>query len=1481
MSLKVFFVFCILVSSLDSYKILIFNPKLGHSHVNFFGQIADILVDAGHDVTVLVVDMDLSITHPGTHKAKIYHISADPVAADLLTNKTRLNKMWETSNSIWAQSDMFNDFIKGGILTAKNIFHNKELEKFVKEQKFDLAIAEVFNIYIFGLFKAWEIPATISGSAVGLMEYNYRTFGLHFPASHIPTLMQFSHDKMMYSERFQNLLSYVFTIICNYLMEYEYTIKNEFDKKYGEDFFNSDKLIADTSFILLNSNPYLDIPGPKTPKMLEISGIGIPECKPLNEYWNNILSLRNYTILISFGSFAKSSIMPKSMKNGIIETARRLPDITFIWKYETPEDGIGKDIKNLILSKWVPQNDLLNDRRLSLFITHGGANSIVELSFRGVPAIAIPIFADQFKNAKLIEKHNTGIVMDKSLLTDSNQLFNNIKKILTDSQYKKNAYLISQRLNKRPIGSKELLIQHVNFACEFGQLPVLDLESRYMNSIIYFNLDIILPIIFLQNIFYNPKFGHSHVNYLSRIADLLTEIGHDVTVISVDIDMNINHPGAYKAKVYHVSGDPIAMDMLTNKSKLNDMWDTEESFSKQLELLSDFFRSLYLTSVKVFNDKELEIFAKSQQFDLAISEMFSIYSFGLFKAWRIKSYISVSSLGLLDITYETFGLAFPSSFIPTSMNAMSDYMSYKERFSNLIIHIMSKLQAYSMNNYQLLQKEFDAKYGEGFYDGPKMVGNSSYIIINSSPFFDIPGPKAPKMIEISGIGISEVKPLDEYWDKIMNLKKNTILISFGSFAKSSKMPKKMKDSIVETIKKFPDVTFIWKYETPEDGIGKDIENLILSKWLPQNDILNDKRLSLFISHGGINSCNEIAYAGVKALLIPIFGDQFRNAKLIEKRNIGKVMNKKSLLDQKLFESMIRKLLESKEFSYNAKRTSDLIKNSPINSKELLGKIVEFSAKFGPFPDLDMASRKMSIIKYYNLDIILPIFTLISLFILINNPSIGFSHVNFFSHLSDILVEAGHDVTVLTIEMDTTIKHPGTNKAKIYHVQGDSEAINLLSNKSKLHQMWETEDLPTSKIDVNFSKGLELTANKVFDDKKLETFMKSQNFDIGISEWYTIYMFGLFKAWNIKTHISVSSVGFLSFNYEQFGMPFASSFIPNAMQMSTDKMTYFERLENLVGHLLIKSFISKGNHKAFLHEKFEKKYGKNFFNGYRALGDTCYFFSNSNPFFDIPIPKPPKVIDISGIGIKESKPVDKYWDNILSLKNKTILISFGSIVKSSLMPRKMKDSIVETIKKLPDVTFIWKYETPEDGIGKDIENLILSKWIPQYDLLNDQRLSLFITHGGINSCNEIVYSGKVALSIPIFGDQFKNSKLLEKRRMGMSMNKKLISDSNIFEKYIRELLENNEFKKNAELISKMSKNNPVNSKETFIKHIQFCGTFGNNSLLDLESRNMGIIVFYNLDIIIPFIILSLTLITFILWYIIKIFKKCYTKKNKID
>lgn len=57
--------------------------------------------------------------------------------------------------------------------------------------------------------------------------------------------------------------------------------------------------------------------------------------------------------------------MPEAYKKVIVEVARRLPEVTFIWKYEK-EDGVGEGVPNLVKTKWMPQNDLLSEFHFGL-----------------------------------------------------------------------------------------------------------------------------------------------------------------------------------------------------------------------------------------------------------------------------------------------------------------------------------------------------------------------------------------------------------------------------------------------------------------------------------------------------------------------------------------------------------------------------------------------------------------------------------------------------------------------------------------------------------------------------------------------------------------------------------------------------------------------------------------------------------------------------------------------------------------------------------------------------------------------------------------------------------------------------------------------------------------------------------------------------------------------------------------------------------
>ena len=85
---------------------------------------------------------------------------------------------------------------------------------------------------------------------------------------------------------------------------------------------------------------------------------------------------------------------------------------------------------NIKLVEWLPQNDLLGHKDIRAFVSHVGFNSLYESAYHGVPLVAVPLFADQFANAKKVEQFGLGIFVDfKSV--NAEQLFEMIEQVIT------------------------------------------------------------------------------------------------------------------------------------------------------------------------------------------------------------------------------------------------------------------------------------------------------------------------------------------------------------------------------------------------------------------------------------------------------------------------------------------------------------------------------------------------------------------------------------------------------------------------------------------------------------------------------------------------------------------------------------------------------------------------------------------------------------------------------------------------------------------------------------------------------------------------------------------------------------------------------------------------------------------------------------------------------------------------------------------
>ena len=85
------------------------------------------------------------------------------------------------------------------------------------------------------------------------------------------------------------------------------------------------------------------------------------------------------------------------------------------------------------------------------------------------------------------------------------------------------------------------------------------------------------------------------------------------------------------------------------------------------------------------------------------------------------------------------------------------------------------------------------------------------------------------------------------------------------------------------------------------------DNVKVSSWLPQNDILGHPKTRLFIGHAGLNGIFESTYHGVPMICSPFFGDQFVNAQIAKQVGFAEIVDLEATSAED-FVSLIHKVL---------------------------------------------------------------------------------------------------------------------------------------------------------------------------------------------------------------------------------------------------------------------------------------------------------------------------------------------------------------------------------------------------------------------------------------------------------------------------------------------------------------------------------------------------------------------------------------------
>jgi MGT family glycosyltransferase len=105
------------------------------------------------------------------------------------------------------------------------------------------------------------------------------------------------------------------------------------------------------------------------------------------------------------------------------------------------EASLSSPPANFVVKPWVPQLDVL--RHASVFVSHGGMNSVSESLYNGVPLIVVPQMSEQKLVGRQVERLGAGVCLAGKEAT-ADRLRQSVLRVLGDDRFRKQAALVRE-----------------------------------------------------------------------------------------------------------------------------------------------------------------------------------------------------------------------------------------------------------------------------------------------------------------------------------------------------------------------------------------------------------------------------------------------------------------------------------------------------------------------------------------------------------------------------------------------------------------------------------------------------------------------------------------------------------------------------------------------------------------------------------------------------------------------------------------------------------------------------------------------------------------------------------------------------------------------------------------------------------------------------------------------------------------------------
>ncbi|XP_040822619.1 UDP-glucuronosyltransferase 2B31-like isoform X2 [Ochotona curzoniae] len=485
----------------------------------------------------------------------------------------------------------------------------------------------------------------------------------------------------------------------------------------------------------------------------------------------------------------------------------------------------------------------------------------------------------------------------------------------------------------------------------------------------------------------------------------------------------------------------------------------------------------------------------------------------------------------------------------------------------------------------------------------------------------------------------------------------------------------------------------------------------------------------------------------------------------------------------------------------------------------------------------------------------------------------FSHWINMKTILDELVQRGHEVTVLKSSVSVLLDQNNSSAIKF-------ETFSSSMSKDE-YEKYFTEDLMNYVLEIGtcsfwkyYSTLQELSwvdsdffqsiCRDAVLNKKLVTKLKESRFDVIFAD--ALCPCGELLAEILKVPFLYTHRLFPGYTYEKYsgGLLLPPSYVPNTMSELTDKMTFMERVKNMLYVLYFDFWFQTFNEKKW-DQFYSEVLGKPT-KLTELMGKAEMWLIRTYWDLEFPHPLLPNVHFIGGLHCRPAKALPKDMEDFVQSSGEegVVVFSLGSMISN--LTEERANVIASALAQLPQKV-LWRYSGKKpQTLGPNTQ---LYTWIPQNDLLGHPNTKAFITHGGTNGIYEAIHHGVPLVGIPLFGDQFDNIAHVQAKGAAVKVDFITMSSTDLLNA-LKTVINDPSYKENAMTLSRIHHDQPMKPLDRAVFWIEHVMRHKGAKHLRVAAHDLTWYQYHSLDVI-GFLLACVAITALI---IIKCFLFCY-------